>query len=174
MDGESYTSDLPTATSAGTYTVYYKVVADANHTDVEVATLTATIAQAPQFIEWELTNFVMEVGDTLHLTATATSGLEVTYTLDDDTYAEINGNLLIALQVGTFTITASQDGVDGEYANYLAAESVPQSITIVAKDVNTHIEMILNEVEATKIIRDGCLYIIRNNRTYNVNGQVVE
>ena len=174
LDGESYTSDLPTATSAGTYTVYYKVVADANHTDVEVATLTATIAQASQFIEWELTNFVMEVGDTLHLTATATSGLEVTYTLDDDTYAEINGNLLIALQVGTFTVTASQDGVDGEYANYLAAESVAQSITIVAKDVNTHIEMILNEVEATKIIRDGCLYIIRNNRTYNVNGQVVE
>ena len=110
----------------------------------------------------------------MHLTATATSGLEVTYTLDDDTYAEINGNLLIALQVGTFTVTASQDGVDGEYANYLAAESVAQSITIVAKDVNTHIEMILNEVEATKIIRDGCLYIIRNNRTYNVNGQVVE
>ena len=110
----------------------------------------------------------------MHLTATATSGLEVTYTLDDDTYAEINGNLLIALQVGTFTVTASQDGVDGEYANYLAAESVPQSITIVAKDVNTYIEMILNEVEATKIIRDGCLYIIRNNRTYNVNGQVVE
>ena len=174
LDGESYTSNLPTATSAGTYTVYYKVVADANHTDVEVATLTATIAKASQFIEWELTNFVMEVGDTLHLTATATSGLEVTYTLDDDTYAEINGNLLIALQVGTFTVTASQDGVDGEYANYLAAESVPQSITIVAKDVNTHIEMILNEVEATKIIRDGCLYIIRNNRTYNVNGQVVE
>ena len=174
LDGESYTSDLPIAISAGTYTVYYKVVADANHTDVEVATLTATIAKAPQFIEWELTNFVMEVGDTLHLTATATSGLEVTYTLDDDTYAEINGNLLTALQVGTFTITASQDGVDGEYANYLAAESVAQSITIVAKDVNTHIEMILNEVEATKIIRDGHLYIIRNNRTYNANGQVVE
>ena len=174
LDGESYTSNLPTATSAGTYTVYYKVVADANHTDVEVATLTATIAKASQFIEWELTNFVMEVGDTLHLTATATSGLEVTYTLDDDTYAEINGNLLIALQVGTFTVTASQDGVDGEYANYLAAESIIETITIVAKNVNTNTEMIFNESKATKIIRDGCLYIIRNNRTYNVNGQVVE
>ena len=173
LDGESYTSDLPTAISAGTYTVYYKVVADANHTDVEVATLTATIAKAPQFIEWELTNFVMEVGDTLHLTATATSGLEVTYTLDDDTYAEINGNLLTALQVGTFTITASQDGVDGEYANYLAAEII-ETITIVAKNVNTNTEMIFNESKATKIIRDGCLYIIRNNCTYNVNGQVVE
>ena len=174
LDGESYTSDLPTAISAGTYTVYYKVVADANHTDVAVATLTATIAQAPQFIEWELTNFVMEVGDTLHLTATATSGLEVTYALDDDTYAEINGNLLTALQVGTFTITASQDGVDGEYANYLAAESIIETITIVAKNVNTNTEMIFNESKATKIIRNGCLYIIRNNRTYNVNGQVVE
>ena len=116
----------------------------------------------------------MEVGDTLHLTATATSGLEVTYALDDDTYAEINGNLLTALQVGTFTITASQDGVDGEYANYLAAESIIETITIVAKNVNTNTEMIFNESKATKIIRNGCLYIIRNNRTYNVNGQVVE
>jgi hypothetical protein len=44
----------------------------------------------------------------------------------------------------------------------------------VAKDVNTNTEMILNEVQATKIIRDGRLYIIRNNQTYNANGQVVE
>ena len=109
----------------------------------------------------------------MHLTATATSGLEVTYALDDDTYAEINGNLLTALQVGTFTITASQDGVDGEYANYLAAEII-ETITIVAKNVNTNTEMIFNESKATKIIRDGRLYIIRNNRTYNANGQVVE
>ena len=138
-----------------------------------------TVSPAPQSIEWELTDFVIEVGDTLHLTAVATSGLEVTYTLDSEELAEISGNILIGLQVGMVTITASQSGVyvdefGDEYANYLAAEPVSQTITIVAKDINTGADMIFNEVQATKVIRDGRLYIIRNGHIYNANGQVIE
>ncbi len=137
------------------------------------------VNKAPQTITWELTNLVMKVGDVLNLTAVATSGLEVTYTLDDDTYAEINNNVLTALQVGMVTVTASQDGtyVDefgDEYTNYFAADPVSCFITIVAKDVNTGTDLTFPEVKATKIIRDGRLYIIRNGHTYNVNGQVVE
>ena len=137
------------------------------------------VTPAPQTIEWELTDFVIEVGDTLHLTAVATSGLEVTYTLDNEELAEISGNILIGLQVGMVTITASQSGVyvdefGDEYANYLAAEPVSQIITIVAKDINTGADIIFNEVQATKVIRDGRLYIIRNGHIYNANGQVIE
>lgn len=138
-----------------------------------------TVSPAPQSIEWELTDFVMEVGDTLHLTAVATSGLEITYTLDDEELAEISGNVLTALEVGMVTITASQNGVyvdefGEEYANYLPAEPVSQRITIVAKEVNTGTGVIFNEVQATKVIRDGRLYIIRNGHIYNANGQVIE
>lgn len=138
-----------------------------------------TVSRAPQSIEWELTDFVIEVGDTLHLTAVATSGLEVTYTLDKEELAEISGNILIGLQVGMVTITASQSGVykdefGDEYANYLEAEPVSKTITIVAKDINTGADMIFNEVQATKVIRDGRLYIIRNGHIYNANGQVIE
>ena len=138
-----------------------------------------TVSPAPQSIEWELTDFVMEVGDTLHLTAVATSGLEITYTLDDEDLAEISGNVLNALEVGMVTITASQNGVyvdefGEEYANYLPAEPVSQRITIVAKEVNTGTGVIFNEVQATKVIRDGRLYIIRNGHIYNANGQVIE
>lgn len=137
------------------------------------------VDQAPQFIEWELTNSVIEVGDTLHLTAVATSGLEVTYTLDNEELAEISGNILIGLQVGMVTITASQSGVyvdefGDKYANYLEAEPVSKTITIVAKDINTGADMIFNEVQAAKVIRDGRLYIIRNGHIYNANGQVIE
>ena len=52
-DGE-YTENVPVASAAGDYTVWYKVVADANHTDVAAASVTATInkidvvATAPQ------------------------------------------------------------------------------------------------------------------------------
>ena len=137
------------------------------------------VTPALQTIEWDLTDFVIEVGDTLHLTAVATSGLEVTYTLDNEELAEISGNILIGLQVGMVTITASQSGVyvdefGDEYANYLAADPVSQPITIVAKDINTGADMIFNEVQAIKVIRDGRLYIIRNGHIYNANGQVIE
>lgn len=138
-----------------------------------------TVSPTPQSIEWDLTDFVIEVGDTLHLTAVATSGLEVAYTIDNDELAEISGNILTALQVGMVTVTASQNGVfvdefGEEFANYLAAEPVSQTITIVAKDINTGTDVIFNEVQATKVIRDGRLYIIRNGHIYNANGQVVE
>ena len=138
------------------------------------------VTPARQTIEWDLTDyFVIEVGDTLHLTAVATSGLEVTYTLDNEELAEISSNILIGLQVGMVTITASQSGVyedefGDKYANYLAAEPVSKTVTIVAKDINTGADMIFNEVQATKVIRDGRLYIIRNGHIYNANGQVIE
>ena len=138
------------------------------------------VTPALQTIEWDLTDyFVIEVGDTLHLTAVATSGLEITYTLDDEELAKISGNVLTALEVGMVTITASQEGVyvddfGDEYFNYLAAEPVSQTITIVAKNINTGADIIFNEVQATKVIRDGRLYIIRNGHIYNANGQVIE
>ena len=46
LDGVTYSADIPTATAAGTYTVYYKAVGDKNHTDTEAQTLTVTIKSA--------------------------------------------------------------------------------------------------------------------------------
>ena len=45
LDGIHYSAVLPTAIEYGSYTVYYKVVADNNHTDVAPATLTVVIKQ---------------------------------------------------------------------------------------------------------------------------------
>lgn len=164
----------------GEYAPYVRFTPDdLTSFDIVEQQVQITVSPAPQSIEWDLTDFVIEVGDTLHLTAVATSGLEVTYALDSEELAEISGNILIGLQVGMVTITASQSGVyvdefGDEYANYLAAEPVSQTITIVAKDINTGADMIFNEVQATKVIRDGRLYIIRNGHIYNANGQVIE
>lgn len=47
LDGGTYSTDLPTATNAGTYTVYYKVVGDASHNDTEERSITVTIGKAP-------------------------------------------------------------------------------------------------------------------------------
>ena len=40
----TYSADLPAETNAGTYTVYYKVKGDANHSDSNVGSVTVTIA----------------------------------------------------------------------------------------------------------------------------------
>ena len=44
LDGNTWQTHVPTATNAATYTVYYKVVGDANHTDLAAAQLSVTIA----------------------------------------------------------------------------------------------------------------------------------
>jgi gliding motility-associated-like protein len=61
------------------------------------------------------------------LTATATSGLDISYTSSDATIARIvNGNQVEILKEGTVTITASQDG----NGNYTVATPVSQQLTI--------------------------------------------
>ena len=46
LDGTTYSETVPSGTAAGSYTVYYKVAGDANHNDVDAATLTASIGKA--------------------------------------------------------------------------------------------------------------------------------
>ncbi len=54
LDGKTYAKELPTATNAGSYTVFYKVVGDANHNDVEPAFINVAIYKAA------LTNVLLE------------------------------------------------------------------------------------------------------------------
>ena len=47
LDNGAYSPDLPTATNAGIYTVYYKVVGDASHNNVAEQSLKVWIEKAP-------------------------------------------------------------------------------------------------------------------------------
>jgi uncharacterized protein YjdB len=60
------------------------------------------------------------------LTATASSGLDVSYTSSDLTVATIDGSRVTIVGAGTTTITASQAGDD----NYHAATDVQQTLTV--------------------------------------------
>lgn len=48
--------------------------------------------------------------DPFELPASATSGLDISYTVSDPELASVNGNILTILGVGSVTITASQEG----------------------------------------------------------------
>ena len=52
---EPYTTTIPTATNAGTYYVWYKVVGDANHNDVAAQSITVIIGKAQSGTAWTRT-----------------------------------------------------------------------------------------------------------------------
>ena len=84
-DGE-WTTDIPTATDAGEYTVIYKAVADANYNVVDgEQQLTVTIAKIADSIDFSLDNVTVRCGDSVpELTATSASGTAVTFTYSDN------------------------------------------------------------------------------------------
>jgi sugar lactone lactonase YvrE len=67
-------------------------------------------------------------GTVLTLTATASSGLPVSFTSLTPTLCSISGSTATLLQAGTCTIQASQSG----NATYAAAPSVSESVTVIA------------------------------------------
>ena len=84
-DGE-WTTDIPTATGAGEYTVVYRGVADANYNVVDgEQQLIVTIAKIADSIDFSLDNVTVRCGDSVpELTATSASGTAVTFTYSDN------------------------------------------------------------------------------------------
>lgn len=131
--------------------------------------------QWAQEIIWDLDILQMTVGDTLRLNAVATSGLEVGYSLNNADVCALENNMLIALAAGEITVTATQEG----NVLYLPAEEVTCTITVVpAEDdeedgddvVTSFDDVVADQVKASKIIRDGKMYIIRGNQVYDMLG----
>lgn len=52
LDGVNYSTDIPTATDAGTYTVYYKVIGNENYCDVAAKSITVTIENVSEVISY--------------------------------------------------------------------------------------------------------------------------
>ena len=50
LDGSSWSEELPTASAVGSYTVWYKVVGDGNHNNIDPASFTVTISKPTMVI----------------------------------------------------------------------------------------------------------------------------
>lgn len=128
------------------------------------------VLPAEQVISWEVEMpVVLEVGDTMQLTAVASSGLPVAYSLSEEGVLEVSDNLLVAIGVGSVTVEATQDGMgeNGAY-NYLPAEPVAYTIIV---EIATGLENVQEEqVNVRKIVRDGIIYIIRGEQVYDMLG----
>lgn len=73
----------------------------------------------------------MILGTTRNISATATSGLNVTYTSSNPDVISVEGNMLTANKVGTAVITAAQAGD----CTYATAESITKEFTVNDKAV---------------------------------------
>ena len=138
LDGENFSTALPTGTDAKTYTVYYKVVADANHNDVAAKSFRVTIAQAAltaaTLVE---TNLVFNQQEQTAELANVTAG---TLVVPEEGY-EVSGNK--ATNVGNYTaIITGKGNFKGE---------VTAQWSIVADDANTFV-LTLNP---TEFVYDG-------------------
>ena len=85
----------------------------------------------------------------------------------------LDGNKLTAVAAGTVVMTAQQDGIDEDgNENYLAAE--PVSFTITIANSSTDNGLVITEMRARKVLRNGEVVIIRGEAVYNLRGQRVE
>ena len=105
LDGNTFTEDVPTATNAGEYTVYYKIVGDENHNDVEETnSIVVIIKKATQSITWN--DNIENIQTIDNITLNAISNTDIHYTSSDSTIAYVENKTLIINKYGIVTITA--------------------------------------------------------------------
>jgi hypothetical protein len=126
VPGNFECAELPTTLNAGTHNLIVRFVPEDQNIYATVEnTISVVVNKADQTINWDFTTTEMTVDEVLTLNATATAG-EVTFSIEDNGVASLEGNTLTAIKAGTVTITASQAGTD----NYAAAESITHTVTV--------------------------------------------
>ena len=83
------------------------------------------VGKLTQYITWSDELVDLQVGDTIVLTATTSSELEVTYFVSNDTVAYVSGDTIYIIAAGTVTITAMQEG------NEIYNEALPIEVEVV-------------------------------------------
>lgn len=177
LDGQNFSEDLPTGIEIGEYTVYFRVVGDANHNDSEIDYITAAIldpseVKLVQTITWNQELGNMPFNQSIQLEATCTSGDEVFFEIIVGNYeiAYINDfNVLFTYETeGMVKVRAYVEETD----DYYYAELEKQFY--VFDPTTTPVDQTAVQTKAQKIIRNNQLLIIRDGKTYNAAGLLVE
>ena len=150
-----------------TYTITPSAASDVNYS-VSFVTAQFAITKASQSITFDSLTHTDDVFD---LSATTTSGLEISYTSSDTSVATISGKTVTVLKAGSTIITASQSGNN----NYHAAIDVSQVLEIQVLGLE---ESELSNLEIYPNPTSNYLYIRGNNSQatisiYNILGKKV-
>lgn len=142
--------------NVGTYPIIPYGAASQNY-DITHERGTLTITKADQVIEWEQDFGEIEVGDIVELEAKSSAGLQIKYTVTDESIAEIftqSGKKCIEfLKEGKVSIRANQGGNE----NYNEADRVSKTINVLPQ---SGVETILADNTA-------------DIKVYNLNGSYI-
>ena len=120
LNNSSWSTYIPSATNASSYTIYYKVEGDSNVNDVPAATISSVINKVSRTLNWTSNPSEVEIGETVTVTARPSSGSgdgTITYTSSNSSIAAINGDVVTGVATGSCTITATiSEGI-----NYFSA-----------------------------------------------------
>jgi hypothetical protein len=130
------------------------------------------INKADQAIEFVAPPSTAETGNApLALSASASSGLPVIFTVSDPTLATISGNTVIFTGTGTVTITATQPGNN----DYNTATPVSYTITIYnGSAFHSGIAVFPNPAHGTLYVHFSEDYLITKYVLFSINGQIVK
>ena len=160
-DGE-WTTDVPSATNAGTYSVTYKAVPDSNHTSEVEQTIEVTIAKATATFKTEPTaveNLVYS-GEALTLVVAGESDNgTIMYKLSD---GEWTSELPAAVNAGVYSVSYKID-VD---SNHVAPAEKSLSVTIAKQQKTVNVEETKRVRVELDINNDGTL---NSNKTIDVD-----
>ncbi len=129
----SYNTAIPTATNAGTYTVYYKVVGNTNYNDVAEKSFTITIAKATPSVTAPTAKSLTYNGSAQALiNAGKTNAETLQYSTDNKTWGT---TIPTGTNAGSYTVYYRVVG-NTNY-NDIAAKSVSVSVAKKAGYINT-------------------------------------
>ena len=133
LDNQTFAETVPTGTNVGSYTVYYKVVGDANHENAEGGQVVATIAKANATVTFASKTASGKMGEafTAPKVTTSPADLTLSYTSSNTKVATVDASTgaVTLVSAGETTITASFAGND----NYNAAND-SYTLTVAKAD----------------------------------------
>lgn len=143
IDAASWAYELPTATNAGTYTVYYRAIGNENYEDVAQQTITATITKStPVVTATEVAEGLVSTGTLQQLIAVpaSTSGGTVEYSLDGMSWSDA---LPTATEAGDYTVyyrvigDENHEDIEAQMVNVSIAAPVGLRLVKVAGEADT-------------------------------------
>ena len=97
LNNKTFGTAIPTAKAAGTYTVYYKAVGDANHNDSAVQSVKVTIAKAANTLTAKAKSKTVSAKSKKKTTIKANKAFKVTKAQGKVTYKKASGNKKITV-----------------------------------------------------------------------------
>ena len=153
LDNKTFTETIPLETNVGSYTVYYKVVGDANHEDAAGGQVVVSIAKATPTVTFASKTANAKMGETYagQTATTSPEGLVLKYSSTNTAVATVNESTgaVSLVGAGSTTIKASFEG----NTNYNAAED---SYTLtIAKDDAVSADLSFSSQTATATYGDA-------------------